>query len=84
MSSNKIYNKCSTLSFMRINSDRFYCNDFENNVDPDNKNCNRINIDCEYYSDLDIQSTQAKDVGLSMTHLFCWRLRANLNKLYDF
>ena len=66
---------------MRINSDRFNCNDFENDVDPDNKNCNRINIDCEYYTDLDIQSTQAKDVDLSMTHHCCWRLRANLNKL---
>ena len=32
------YNKCFTLSFKRIHSDRFYCNHFENDVDPDNKN----------------------------------------------
>ena len=79
-----IYNECQNYNFKPFNYTEFANSDFHRDIDPENNFFNRINLECEYYTESQINHTITNKQGLSIIHFNCRSINANFEKIEEF
>ena len=79
-----IYNECQNYNFKPFNYTEFVNSDFHRDIDPENNFFNRINLECEYNTESQINHTITNKQGLSIIQFNCRSINANFEKVEDF